>query len=39
MSKIIFDSGIYLDGFFAGDNRKSRQPYGWGLTKNSYVDA
>jgi len=28
MSKIIFDSGISLDGFFAGDNRGPRNPMG-----------
>ena len=28
MSKIIFDSGISLDGFFAGDNRSSSNPMG-----------
>ena len=28
MSKIIFDSGISLDGFFAGDNRSPRNPMG-----------
>ncbi|MEP6738702.1 MAG: dihydrofolate reductase, partial [Chryseolinea sp.] len=28
MSKIIFDSGISLDGFFAGDNRSPKNPMG-----------
>ena len=28
MSKIIFDSGISLDGFFAGDNRSPGNPMG-----------
>ena len=28
MSKIIFDSGISLDGFFAGDNRSPSKPMG-----------
>jgi dihydrofolate reductase len=28
MSKIIFDSGISLDGFFAGDNRSPENPMG-----------
>jgi len=28
MSKIIFDSGISLDGFFAGDNRSPQNPMG-----------
>ncbi|MEO5942443.1 MAG: dihydrofolate reductase family protein [Ferruginibacter sp.] len=28
MSKIIFDSGISLDGFFAGDNRSPTNPKG-----------
>jgi hypothetical protein len=28
MSKIIFDSGISLDGFFAGDNRSPDNPMG-----------
>jgi len=28
MSKIIFDSGISLDGFFAGDNRSPSNPIG-----------
>jgi len=28
MSKIIFDSGISLDGFFAGDNRGPNNPMG-----------
>lgn len=28
MSKIIFDSGISLDGFFAGDNRGPENPMG-----------
>jgi hypothetical protein len=28
MSKIIFDSGISLDGFFAGDNRGPANPMG-----------
>jgi dihydrofolate reductase len=28
MSKIIFDSGISLDGFFAGDNRSAGNPMG-----------
>lgn len=28
MSKIIFDSGISLDGFFAGDNRSLSNPMG-----------
>jgi dihydrofolate reductase len=28
MSKIIFDSGISLDGFFAGDNRGPKNPMG-----------
>lgn len=28
MSKIIFDSGISLDGFFAGDNRGPQNPMG-----------
>ena len=28
MSKIIFDSGISLDGFFAGDNRSPNNPMG-----------
>ncbi|MBT32205.1 MAG: deaminase [Thalassobius sp.] len=28
MSKIIFDSGISLDGFFAGDNRNPSNPMG-----------
>ncbi|MDO9373054.1 MAG: hypothetical protein Q7T76_01485 [Ferruginibacter sp.] len=29
MSKIIFDSGISIDGFFAGDNRSpGNQPIG-----------
>ena len=28
MSKIIFDCGISLDGFFAGDNRSPDNPMG-----------
>ena len=28
MSKIIFDSGISLDGFFAGNNRSPSNPMG-----------
>ena len=28
MRKIIFDSGISLDGFFAGDNRGPANPMG-----------
>ncbi|MCF2498938.1 dihydrofolate reductase family protein [Dyadobacter chenhuakuii] len=28
MSKIIFDSGISLDGYFAGDNRSPQNPMG-----------
>lgn len=28
MSKIIFDNGISLDGFFAGDDRSSSTPIG-----------
>jgi dihydrofolate reductase len=28
LSKIIFDSGISLDGFFAGDNRSPKNPMG-----------
>jgi len=28
MSKIIFDSGISLDGFFAGDNSSPSNPMG-----------
>ena len=28
MSKVIFDSGISLDGFFAGDNRSPENPMG-----------
>ncbi|MEX0985948.1 MAG: dihydrofolate reductase family protein [Bacteroidales bacterium] len=28
MSKIFFDSGISLDGFFAGDNRSPKNPMG-----------
>ena len=28
MSRIIFDSGISLDGFFAGDNRNPKNPMG-----------
>ncbi len=28
MSKIIFDSGISLDGYFAGDNRGPSNPMG-----------
>ncbi len=28
MGKIIFDSGISLDGFFAGDNRSPKNPMG-----------
>ena len=28
MNKIIFDSGISLDGFFAGDNRSPKNPMG-----------
>lgn len=28
MSKIIFDSGISLDGYFAGDNRNPQNPMG-----------
>jgi dihydrofolate reductase len=28
MTKIIFDSGISLDGFFAGDNRSPQNPMG-----------
>ncbi|WP_167605831.1 dihydrofolate reductase family protein [Maribellus sediminis] len=28
MSKIIFDSGISLDGFFAGENRSPKNPMG-----------
>lgn len=28
MSKVIFDSGISLDGFFAGDNRSPKNPMG-----------
>lgn len=28
MSRIIFDSGISLDGFFAGDNRSPKNPMG-----------
>lgn len=28
MTKIFFDSGISLDGFFAGDNRSPRNPMG-----------
>ena len=38
MSKIIFDSGISLDGFFAGDNRSPEQPNGRRFSKNSQVD-
>lgn len=28
MSKIIFDSGISFDGYFAGDNRSPQNPMG-----------
>ncbi|MEZ4852377.1 MAG: dihydrofolate reductase family protein [Bacteroidia bacterium] len=28
MSKVIFDSGISLDGYFAGDNRSPKNPMG-----------
>jgi hypothetical protein len=28
MNRIIFDSGISLDGFFAGDNRSPGKPMG-----------
>lgn len=28
MSKIIFDSGIFLDGFFAGDHGSPQNPMG-----------
>jgi len=33
MSKIIFDSGISLDGFFAGNNRSPNNPMG-GVSEN-----
>lgn len=33
MSKVIFDSGISLDGFFAGDNRGPNNPMG-GVSHN-----
>ncbi|MBK6285002.1 MAG: dihydrofolate reductase [Draconibacterium sp.] len=33
MSKIIFDSGISLDGFFAGDNRGPANPMGGASVK------
>ncbi len=44
MSKIIFDSGISLDGFFAGDNRGPANPMGgvsgkihkWMLNQNAF---
>lgn len=38
MSKIIFDSGISLDGYFAGEDRSPLNPMGGGFTKNSPVD-
>jgi dihydrofolate reductase len=46
MSKIIFDSGISLDGFFAGDNRSPSNPMGgvsgkihmWMLTQKAFWD-
>lgn len=36
MSKIIFDSGISLDGFFAGDNRSPSNPMG-GVSPNIHM--
>ncbi|MCE7073739.1 hypothetical protein LZG74_25755 [Dyadobacter sp. CY327] len=33
MSKIIFDSGISLDGYFAGDNRSPQNPMGGASSK------
>ena len=46
MSKIIFDCGISLDGFFAGDNRSPGNPMGgvsgkihmWMLTQKAFWD-
>lgn len=46
MSKIIFDSGISLDGFFAGDNRSPKNPMGgvsghihsWMLNQKAFWD-
>jgi len=46
MSKIIFDSGISLDGFFAGDNRGPKNPMGgvsgkihtWMLNQKAFWD-
>lgn len=46
MSKIIFDSGISLDGFFAGDNRGPDNPMGgvsgkihmWMFTQKAFWD-
>lgn len=46
MSKIIFDSGISLDGFFAGDNRGPNNPMGgvsgkihqWMFTQKAFWD-
>jgi dihydrofolate reductase len=46
MSKVIFDSGISLDGFFAGDNRSPGNPMGgvsakihmWMLTQKAFWD-
>ncbi|HOY12439.1 MAG TPA: dihydrofolate reductase family protein [Saprospiraceae bacterium] len=46
MSKIIFDSGISLDGFFAGDNRGPNNPMGgvsgkihlWMLNQKAFWD-
>ena len=46
MSKVIFDSGISLDGFFAGDNRSPKNPMGgvsgqihsWMLNQKAFWD-
>jgi len=46
MSRIIFDSGISLDGFFAGDNRGPKNPMGgvsgkihmWMLNQKAFWD-
>jgi len=45
LSRIIFDSGISLDGFFAGDNRSPSNPMGgvsgkihmWMLNQKAFV--
>lgn len=38
MSKIIFDSGISLDGFLAGDNRSPKNPMGDVSQNKALVD-